>query len=93
MSRSPYNGLTSPKPTQTANQQTHLSPRAPHGTLDTALRGQVVEATTRITASKENEFQRIFVRAVPGTSAAKEYVCLGSSASPTTYSWVEVASG
>lgn len=53
----------------------------------------VVESTSRITASRENEFQFISVKAIPGTSASILYVCLGDNANPTVYSWVQVATG
>jgi hypothetical protein len=53
----------------------------------------VVDALSRIPASKEREGKLVRVAAVPGTSASILYVCLGDDASTTAYSWVTVATG
>lgn len=53
----------------------------------------VIDALSRIPASKEREGKYVRVVAVPGTSASILYVCLGDDASTTAYSWVTVATG
>ncbi len=53
----------------------------------------VVDALSRIAASKEREGKLVRVTAVPGSSASTLYVCLGDNADPTAFSWVTVASG
>lgn len=53
----------------------------------------VVDSLARIPASVDRRFQFILVKAVPGTSADLLYQCLGNNASPTVYSWIQVATG
>ena len=54
---------------------------------------QVVEALSRVTASRDRRFQMVLIKAVPGTSADILYMCLGNNAATTVYSWVVVATG
>ncbi|KKL97571.1 hypothetical protein LCGC14_1833190 [marine sediment metagenome] len=54
---------------------------------------QVVEALSRITASRDRRFQMVLIKAIPGTSADILYMCLGNNANPTVYSWKAVATG
>lgn len=49
---------------------------------------QVVESLDRVPATREREFQIVVVKAVPGTSSANMYVCLGDNASTTAYAWI-----
>ena len=53
----------------------------------------IVEATTRIPASREREFQFIAVKNVPGSSASILYICLANNAATPVYGWVQVATG
>ena len=53
----------------------------------------VVEAISRITATRDNEFALASVRAIPGASASILFVCLGDNANPTAYDWRTVGTG
>ena len=53
----------------------------------------IVEALTRVPASREREFQFIAIKNIPGSSASKLYMCLADNATPPVYSWVQVATG
>ena len=42
-------------------------------------------------ASRDRVWEHIGLRGVPGSTADREYVCLGNAADPPVYSWVQVA--
>ena len=72
----------------------HLGTKPGASTLDNPHTNifPVVEDVTRIAATAENEFALAAERAVPGTSAAKIYICLADSSSPLGYSWTSITS-
>lgn len=53
----------------------------------------VVEAISRVPATRDNEFALASVRAIPGSNASILFVCLGDSANPTVYDWRTVGTG
>ena len=50
----------------------------------------VVDALSRIPATREREGEFVMVKAIPGTSESIVYVCLGDNANPTVYTWQRV---
>ncbi len=74
--------MTTPTPTPTPDR----SPNEQRNLGDF----QVVEALTRVPATKEREFQIVVVKAVPGTSSANMYVCLADAEATSGYAWSSI---